>query len=190
VTGSLGATWLVVLIRIPANPSRHRVAVWRELRRLGAIGLGGGSWATPAAPVFAEGLARVGTLVARAEGSMLTLDATPRSETDHQALLGEFNAARAAEWVEFASECDKFDAEIAKERRIGKYTLAELDEEEHSLDRLRRWSRDLKARDVYAVPERADADTRLKRCAETLEAYADEVYRAAHAPLGTPPAKE
>ena len=28
------------MVRIPAEPSRHRVAVWRELRRTGAIPLG------------------------------------------------------------------------------------------------------------------------------------------------------
>ena len=89
-----------------------------------------------------------------------------------------------AEWAEFVSECDKFEIEIAKERRIGKLTVAELDEEEHSLDRLRRWWRDLKARDIFAVPEGIDAEDRIKRCTETLDAYADEVYAAAHAPLG------
>jgi hypothetical protein len=30
-----------------------------------------------------------------------------------------------------------------------------------------------------------DAEERLKRCAQTLDAYADEVYAAAHAPLGS-----
>ncbi|HMC37410.1 MAG TPA: chromate resistance protein ChrB, partial [Actinomycetota bacterium] len=25
--------WLLITYRIPAEPSRHRVAVWRELRR-------------------------------------------------------------------------------------------------------------------------------------------------------------
>jgi hypothetical protein len=176
--------WLVVTIRLPASPSRHRVAVWRELRRIGAVPLGGGTWAAPAAPVFADGLNKVAELVRRADGSVLTLDARPHADTDADALLAEFNAARAAEWTEFVSECDKFEIEIAKERRIGKLTVAELDEEEHSLDRLRRWSRDLKARDIFGVAEGVDAEDRLKRCTETLDAYADEVYRAAHAPLG------
>jgi hypothetical protein len=175
---------LLVVIRVPANPSRHRVAVWRELRRIGAIPLGGGTWAVPAAPVFAEGLEKVGALVRRADGGVLTLDASPHGEADAAALLAEFNAARAEEWAEFVSECDKFEAEIAKERRIGKLTVAELDEEEHSLDRLRRWWRDLKARDIFGVPEGIDAEDRLKRCTETLDSYADKVYVAAHAPLG------
>lgn len=178
------ADWLVVVIRVPANPSRHRVAVWRELRRVGAISVGGGTWAVPAAPVFADGLVKVADLVRRANGTVLTLDASPHTAADRETLLAEFNAARAAEWTEFVAECDKFAAEIAKERRIGKLTVAELDEEEHSLDRLRRWSRDLKARDIFGVPEGTDADDKLKRCLEILDAYADEVYAAAHAPLG------
>ena len=27
----------MLVVRVPAEPSRHRVAVWRELRRLGAV---------------------------------------------------------------------------------------------------------------------------------------------------------
>jgi len=175
--------WLVVVIRLPATPSRHRVAVWRELRRVGAMPLGGGVWAVPAASVFADGIGRVADLVARADGQVLTFDSRPREDRDEAMLVADFNAARAAEWVEFTSECDKFDAEIAKERRIGKLTVAELDEEEQSLDRLRRWARELKARDIFGVPESGHAEERLKRCAEILDGYADEVYRAVHAPL-------
>jgi hypothetical protein len=43
----------------------------------------------------------------------------------------------------------RFRAEIAKERSKGKFTLAELDEEEQNLDRLRRWFRELCARDIF-----------------------------------------
>jgi hypothetical protein len=34
--------WIVLLVRLAAEPSRHRVAVWRELRRAGAVSLGPG----------------------------------------------------------------------------------------------------------------------------------------------------
>jgi hypothetical protein len=176
--------WLIAAIRLPAGPSRHRVAAWRELRRVGAIPISGGVWAAPAAPVFAEGLGRVAELVRRADGQVTLLQAGPRDEHSRASLVGEFNAARAAEWTEFASECDKYEAEIAKERRIGKFTVAELDEEEHSLDRLRRWFREIKARDIFAVAEGMRAEDRLKRCGEALDGYVAEVYRAVHAPLG------
>ncbi len=160
------------------------MAVWRELRRVGAIPVGGAVWAAPAAPVFAAGLDRVTELVRRADGQVLLLDAVPRDDEARAGLVGDFNTARAAEWAEFASECDKYEAEIAKEQHIGKLTVAELDEEEQSLDRLRRWFREMKARDVFGVPEGVRAEDHLKRCAEVLDGYANEVYRAVHTPLG------
>ena len=52
-----------------------------------------------------------------------------------------FTADRTAEWTEFLADCGKFDAEIDKELRIQKLTMAELEEEEQSLERLRRWYR-------------------------------------------------
>jgi DNA-binding transcriptional regulator PaaX len=54
VTGDDGAAqWLILAVRIPAEPSRHRVAVWRELRQIGAVPLGQGCWAVPDVTAFA-----------------------------------------------------------------------------------------------------------------------------------------
>ena len=60
--------WLVLVIKLPAEPSRHRVAVWRELRKVGALSLGQGVWAVPDLPVFADGVQRALGLAERAEG--------------------------------------------------------------------------------------------------------------------------
>jgi hypothetical protein len=170
----------VLLVRLPAEPSRHRVAVWRELRRAGAISLGPGVWAVPAAPVFQPAIERAGELARRGDGDVLALDARPRDQTTQTLLQTAFRQARQAEWAEFLSECDKFEAEIAKEVRLGKLIVAELEEEEHSLERLRRWYRELRTRDVLALPTASDAETRLKACEAVLADYAEQVYRAAH----------
>jgi len=52
VTGPASSerSWTVLAVRVRAEPSRHRVAVWRELRRVGALSLGQGVWALPSAP--------------------------------------------------------------------------------------------------------------------------------------------
>jgi hypothetical protein len=176
--------WVVLVVRLPGGPSRHRVAVWRELRGVGAISLGGGAWAAPATGAFLPGLGRVAEMVIDAGGEVLDLEVTPRGDRTAGRLETAFNEARQAEWVEFCSECDKFVDEIAKEQRIGKLTVAELDEEEHSLDRLRHWWRDLKARDAFNLPIAAEAETNLKNCVQVLEDYADKVYAAVHAPIG------
>jgi Protein ChrB, N-terminal len=176
--------WVVLVVRLPAGPSRHRVATWRELRRLGAISLGSGAWAAPATRAFLPGLGRVAETVNDAGGELLDLEATPRGDSTATRLEAAFNEARQAEWVEFCSECNRFVDEIAKEQRIGKLTPAELDEEEHSLDRLRHWWRDLKARDAFELPIASEAETKLKSCVEVLEHYADQVYAAVHHPIG------
>jgi hypothetical protein len=170
----------VLAVRLPTTPSRHRVAVWRELRGIGALSLGQGVWAVPAAPAFTEGLERAVALAERGEGQVLLLDATGHDETHSSRLEQQFTEAREAEWTEFLAECAKFEAELERETRQGKFTLAELDEEEQSLERLRRWYRELKFRDLFAAPSSPEAERRLKLVADELEAYAERVYDAVH----------
>lgn len=171
---------MVLLVRLPTGPSRHRVAVWRELRRIGALSLGQGAWAVPDVPVFAEGLARAVELAGRAEGEVVTLEAAGRTSADSARLQELFAAARQEDWAEFLADCGKFEAELAKEIRTAKFTLAELEEEEQSLERLRRWHRDLTARDVFGTLEAAEAAERLKQCTTACEDYAERVFQALH----------
>lgn len=172
--------WLILLVRIPAEPSRHRVAVWRELRKAGALSLGQGVWAIPELPVFEAALRRTAELVGRAEGEVTMLEAAGKDAADGERLRGLYDEARRADWTEFLRDCGKFEDEIAKEIRIEKFTLAELEEEEQSLERLRRWHRDLTGRDVFGTPEAAEATARLRDCAARCEEYAELVFRVLH----------
>src|SRR4029453_2449036 len=72
--------WVILLVRVPAEPSRHRVAVWRELRRLGALSVGQGAGALPAPAGFAAGIERVNELVGRGDGELTVLEATARDQ--------------------------------------------------------------------------------------------------------------
>jgi hypothetical protein len=173
--------WRILTYRLAAEQSRHRVAVWRELRKVGALALQQATWAIPAGAGFDEGLERAVALVERADGRALVFDVAPTEET--QAPLQElFTAEREAEWAEFVSECDKFEHEIAGEIAKEKFTLAELDEEEQNLDRLRRWYRELRARDLYGAPSAVLAEQKLKQAGESLDDFADRVYDARERP--------
>ncbi|WP_373297136.1 Chromate resistance protein ChrB [Streptomyces brasiliensis] len=176
--------WLVLVIKVPAEPTRHRVAVWRELRKIGALSLGQGVWAAPDVPVFADGVARALALAEQAGGQVVTLNASGRGPEDADRFQSLFTAERSADWTEFLADCGKFEQELAKEIRIAKFTLAELEEEEQSLDRLRRWHRDLTLRDVFGAPEAAEAASRLKECAAACEDYANRVFAALHGTQG------
>jgi hypothetical protein len=174
-------SWRVITYRLPAEPSRHRVAVWRELRRLGAVGLQQGTWAVPDGDPFDAGFAQVVGAIKAAGGKPVVL-AVADDEDGATQLEALFTAQREAEWGEFVSDCGKYQAELASEVDKGKLTLAELDEEEQSLDRLRRWYRTIKARDLFGAPSAAMAEQRLKDCAEALEDFAELVYQARERP--------
>jgi hypothetical protein len=174
----MSTSWVVITYRVPNEPSRHRVALWRELRRAGGISIQQATWALPAVSATPALLERVGQLVERGDGDLFVLDAEPR-DGDLEQL---FTAAREEEWLEFVRECDKYEAELDHEVAIGKFTPAELDEEEQSLERLRRWFRELRARDVFGAPSVAEAEQRLKSSAERFERYADRVYEIGGTP--------
>ena len=172
-------SWQVITYRLPAEPSRHRVAVWRELRRLGAVSLQQGAWAVPEGEPFEAGFAQVVEEIKAAGGQPVVLAVADDQDSVAQ-LEALFTAQREAEWGEFLSDCGKYEAELADEVAKGKLTLAELDEEEQSLDRLRRWHRELAARDVFGAPNAAEAGQQLKHCAERLADYTERVFRAVH----------
>jgi ChrB-like protein len=173
--------WLVLLVRLPAQPSRHRVAVWRELRKVGALSLGQGVWAVPDVPVFADGVQRALQLAERADGERVVLQAAGRGPEDSARFEAMFTAAREEDWAEFLADCGKYTAELDKEIATGKFTLAELEEEEQSLERLRRWHRDLRVRDVFGAPAGGDADRKLAECVQRFEDYSERVFTAMHA---------
>ena len=70
--------------------------------------------------------------------------------------------------------------EIAKEIARKKFTLAELEEEEQSLDRLRRWFRAIRSRDVFGSAAAGQADQELAGCAAALDGFAALVYADVH----------
>jgi len=181
-TGPGAPAWLILLTRLPSEPARHRMAVWRELRRSGAVALGPSAWAVPNLPATRPVLDRLRQLAATAGGSLIALDADGHDEQDTDALTRRYEDARVDEWAEFTRDCGKYLDEIAREERLGKFTLAELEEEEQSLDRLRRWYRELRGRDLLRTTSLTDASARLKQCEVTFDHYAEDVYAA----LGSP----
>lgn len=153
---------------------------------MGAIALGHGTWALPDVPALVGALSRVRALVDQAKGGRLVeLSTSGRTKRDEQQLRQLFVAARDAEWTEFVADCGKFDEELRRETTMQKFTLAELDEEEQSLDRLRAWFRDIRRRSVFSGTLERRAASRLQEVSAAFDRYAERVYETVHA---APPA--
>jgi len=171
-----GMGWLLLTYRLPVERSSARVAVWREVRRSGALQLQQSVVVFPDTAEFRRALARVRSLVGDVGGSVVAVGAEPLTRDDDARLLAAWNEARAAEYAELASECEKLVAEIDKEFAKEKFTLAELDEEEAELEKLRRWHERIRERDVHGCEGAAAAEAALERASEALARYTAAVF--------------
>ena len=139
-----------------------------EVRRSGALQLQQSVIAFPDGEPFERAVARIRAAVDEVGGSAVALRAEPLDTADDARLRGAWNEARADEYGELISECEKLVAEIEKEFEKQKFTLAELDEEEAELDKLTRWHERITARDVCGCDRAGDADTALEQASEAL----------------------
>lgn len=168
--------WLVLIYRLPSNDSRARVAVWRELRRSGALHVQQSVVAAPDVDDFAGELERVRGVIAEVGGQVTALRSEPLAAGDDARLLEAWNDARDAEYRELAGECAKFLGEIDHEFEVEKFTLAELDEEEAEFDKLQRWHERIRRLDVHDAPGGPAAAGALRDAEAALARYSAAVF--------------
>jgi hypothetical protein len=166
----------LLLYRLPSNDSRARVAVWREVRRSGALLVQQSVVAVPAADDFAGAVDRLRELVDDLGGQVTVLHTAAVDGGDDERLVEAWNAARDDEYRELAGECAKFLGEIDHEFEIEKFTLAELDEEEAELDKLQRWHARIRTRDVHDAGGAEAAGRALHEAEEALARYSAAVF--------------
>lgn len=168
--------WLLLTYRLASGESRERVAVWREVRRSGALHLQQSVVAFPDVEPFREAVERLRLLVSELGGQTLVLRGEPMAPEDGARLAAAWADARAAEYRELISECEKFLVEIEKEFAKEKFTLAELEEEEAELEKLERWHERIRARDVLGSEAATEAEAALRRATEALGRYSEAVF--------------
>lgn len=150
--------------------------MWREVRRSGALQWQQSVIAFPDSAPFARAVARIRAAVDEVGGSTLALRAEPLDAADEERLRSAWNEARAEEYKELVSECEKLVVEIDKEFAKQKFTLAELDEEEAELDKLNRWHERIRSRDVCGCERAGAADEALARATEAIARYTAAVF--------------
>ena len=103
--------WLLLVYKIPREPSGSRVFVWRTLKQLGAVLLHDSVWVLPRLPWTTN---RLQVLVAEiAElGGEATLWESRLREGDRRALIQKFVDAADAAYQDILTELEKVDANL------------------------------------------------------------------------------
>ena len=169
-----GEGWLLLVYRVPSEPSRLRSAVWRRLKSLGAIYLQNSAAALPAGPSAERALRKLRSQILDMEGTAVLLScAVLAGESEVRAA---FESARNDEYEEIVDRCEDFLAQVKKEHVASHFTFAELEENEVDLEKLRNWFARIRQRDAFGTSGRPAAEKALDTCQQALDEYAARVY--------------
>jgi hypothetical protein len=172
--GGDAGQWLLLVYRIPSEPTRLRAAVWRRLKSLGAVYLQNSAAALPASEGAERSLRRLRREILEMDGSAVLLSCS--ALVGGQDVVALFQAARDSEYEEILDKCRDFHAGLDKEYAANHFTYGELEENEVELVKLRNWFGKVQTRDVFGAPAQAVAKEALDGCEQALEAYAARVY--------------
>lgn len=168
--------WLVLIYRVPSEPTRLRATVWRRLKALGAIYLQNSAAALPASAAAERSLRSLRNEIGQMGGTAHLLRSDPLAGGPD--IVAAYNAARDDEYEEIEDRCRDFLAEIERETAAAHLTYAELEENDEDLQKLQGWLEKVAARDVLEASRQGEARKALARCEEALSGFAAKVYAA------------
>jgi len=91
--------WVALSYRLPREPSRLRLAVWRRLKRLGAVLLHESLWLLPADASTREALEWMAEEIEEQGGTAYVWDLMSLSQVQDQDIVGRFRADANARYA-------------------------------------------------------------------------------------------
>lgn len=151
--------WALLAYKIPREPSTPRIALWRALRRLGAVQVADGVVALPADSRTREQLEWLADGVVEAAGDASVWLASPGSAAQERALATRMRDAVTAEYEAVVAEAH---AAVA----------GPLGQRKRTLGRLRRELRRIRRRDYFRADAGREAAAALEQLAASVETVA------------------
>jgi hypothetical protein len=177
------ATKFVVLVyRMPAKPTAGRVAVWRLLKKAGAVYLQDSVCVFPDLPRIRRELQPVLERIDEKQGSYHLLPLRALSADEEEKIVELFREQTSKHYLEIVEDCEvNFTKEIEFEHFRANYTYEEAEEIRMEFEKLGTWFERVKERDWFDAPNRRDAERWLEKCERLLEDFEAKVFEV----LGT-----
>jgi hypothetical protein len=151
-------SWVLLVYRLPREPSRHRVAVWRKLKDLGALYIQDGVVALPEDATTREQLEWLQLRVREAGGEATLWEARPGTVAEEAELVGTFRSSREEAYRAIIAEAER----LRRKAEMGGVDPSE------QLGKLEREFRAERRRDYFRSPLRGEAAASLKAVREAV----------------------
>lgn len=168
--------WLVLVYRAPVEPSTARVRVWRKVRELGGLYIQQAVSVFPARPDTERAVLRLSKEIRElgAESFLFRAEAEPQEAVE---LIERFRAQSDQEYREILEQCRGLLEELAAETEKGKFTFAEIEENEGDLAYIERWVEKAIARDFFRGALHDEVLRKVEECRARMEEFESEVFR-------------
>jgi hypothetical protein len=105
-------TWMLLVYRVPNEPTSARVSVWRKLKRLGAVLLHDSVWVLPATAKTREQFQWLASEVAELDGEATVWESRLSGGGDEEALVARFADAVDGQYREILGALKGKDVDL------------------------------------------------------------------------------
>jgi hypothetical protein len=167
--------WIFFSYRLPPKPSKLRVYVWRQLKKMGAVNYQS-VWVVPYLKNLLSDLESLASHIEANGGGSVLIEGKPIKKPEQERILKAFLEASTEEYQEIANKCEDFPKEIASEIGRKNFIFAEVEENEEDLDKLKKWIKKADERHLVKNPLRKLVSQKMKLCEKALEDFSFQVY--------------
>jgi hypothetical protein len=147
-------SWLLLLFSLPTNRNTERVAVWRRLRKMGAVQIKTSTYLLPDEAAQYEQFQWLAKQIRDYGGDSTLVRAQEIEGLTRERVISMFNEARAKNYAELRKSLQNF---IARRRKT------DAEEAASELERLTRQFREARAVDFFDSPRGHDVAMLLRR---------------------------
>jgi hypothetical protein len=144
--------WLLLLVRLPATHSAERVAIWRKLKKSGAIQIQTSTYILPDVPPRYETFQWLTQHIRDAGGDATLIRAREIDGFSNEKLVELFNAARGREYTSLREMVRPLIASTARKSNFA-----------NKLDRIRKQFREIREMDFFNSPKAGDLEILLRK---------------------------
>jgi hypothetical protein len=168
--------WLLLIYKVPKDPTRFRTYLWRQMRILGALSLQQMVCLLPKTPDHESEMQRLVAKIEEFGGEAHVLTFSSPSKEWEDRIITRFNEAVNEDYAEVAENEERFQDEIHRETRKEKFTFVELEDMEDDREKINREMARVRARDFFDAPGRLEAEAQMAETKKLFKEFSREVY--------------
>ncbi len=173
----MNTKFLTFTYKVPSDPSKNRVYIWRKIKDLGAVYLQQGVALLPYEEKLFDILKNLRGEVNNLGGKSTLSELTFINEEDEKSIISEFKKQIDEEYSEFEDNCQRLIYELDRETENRKFKFSELQENEEDLKKFQRWYDKISSRDYFSSESKCNAKEMFEKAKVRLQEYSHQVYK-------------